>query len=78
MCFRTEPNLTQLIRKQERNVDPDEARAQLDDRIKRIFDGEALGTICFPHGPGQAPDDDGDGKPYPDIYGMDASLTMVA
>ena len=72
LCFRTEPNLTQLIRKQERIVDRDEARVQLDDRIRRIFEGKSLGTICFPHGPGEVPDDDGDGKPYLVVMGYEA------
>ena len=48
LCFRTEPNLTQLIRKQERLVDRDEARVQLDDRIRRIFKGKGIDTVCFP------------------------------
>ena len=39
MRFLAEANLRQIIRREERHVDAGEARAQLDDRIKKIFGG---------------------------------------
>lgn len=61
--FNAEPNLTQLIAREERRIDPNEVRTQLNDRIKTIFDGRQLEMVPFPSGPYEVPDDIGDDKP---------------
>ena len=71
--FLTEANLTQVIRRQEQQVDPQEVRAQLNDRIKSIFAGAVLHLIPFPGGPYEVPDDAGDGKPLLVLIGYDAA-----
>jgi hypothetical protein len=49
----------------ERNIDPGELRAQLNDRIKSIFggNGTALESVLFPGGPWDVPDEIGNGRP---------------
>ena len=49
--FLTDANLTQVIRGMERNIDPGELRAQLNDRIKSIFGGAVLESVPFPRRP---------------------------
>ncbi|MCB1884749.1 MAG: ATP-binding protein [Geminicoccaceae bacterium] len=73
--FLQNPNLTQLIRRQERNVDPGEVRAQLDDRVRETFRGSVLNPVPFASGPHDVPDDDGDGdgRPYLAVMGYDAA-----
>jgi hypothetical protein len=61
--FLTDANLTQVIRGMERNIDPGELRAQLNDRIKSIFGGAALESVPFPGGPWDVPDEIGNGRP---------------
>ncbi len=61
--FLTDANLTQVIRGMERNIDPGELRAQLNDRIKGIFGGAAMESVPFPGGPWDVPDEIGNGKP---------------
>ncbi|MDA8048919.1 MAG: DUF499 domain-containing protein [Rhodospirillales bacterium] len=63
MRFMAEANLTQLIRREERNVDPGEVRANLKDRIHEIFAGPALELVHFPGGPFDIADDVGNGRP---------------
>ena len=63
MRFLVEANLTQIIRREERNVDPGEVRSQLNDRIRQIFNGKMLDSIPFPGGPFDVPDEVGDGRP---------------
>ena len=67
MRFLAEANLRQIIRGEERHVDPGDARAQLYDHIRDIFRGKASGAafdaICFPGGPFDVPDEVGDGRP---------------
>ncbi|KAF0116663.1 MAG: hypothetical protein FD149_1355, partial [Rhodospirillaceae bacterium] len=57
--FQAEANLTQLIRREERNVDPGDLRSQLNDRIKAIFSGQVFDAVPFPGGPFDVPDDVG-------------------
>ncbi len=52
-----------LIRGVERNIDPGELRAQLNDRIKSIFRGPLLEAVPFPGGPYDVPDEIGNGHP---------------
>ncbi len=49
--FQSEPNLTQLVRRREREVDPEELRTELRERIRRIFEGPVLELVAFPGGP---------------------------
>ena len=64
--FLAEANLTQVIRREETNVDTAEARAELNDRIKAIFGGttgSVFETVPFPASPGEVDDDLGNGRP---------------
>ena len=61
--FLAEANLTQIIRREQQHVDPEEARVQLNDRIREIFGGKVFETSVFPGGPFDVPDDVGDGRP---------------
>ncbi len=70
--FLTEANLTQIIRSEERRVDPGELRAQLNDRIKKIFSGTTLDAIPFPAGPWDVPDEVGNGRPALVVLSPDA------
>lgn len=70
--FAAEANLTQILRREERHVDPGEARAQLNDRIKAIFGGAVFNLYPFPGGSYEVPDDAGDGKPDLVLLGYDA------
>jgi hypothetical protein len=69
----TEANLTQMVRRQERQVDPGEARAQLNDRIKSIFGGQTLSLTPFPSMPNEIPDDGGEKAPYLALINYDAA-----
>ena len=61
--FLAEANLRQIIRREERHVDAGEARAELDDRIRGIFDADTFDATPFPGGPFDVPDEVGDGRP---------------
>ncbi len=63
MRFLADANLGQIIRREEGHVDPDEARAQLNDRIRQVFQGRVFDPIHFPGGPYDIPDRVGDGRP---------------
>ncbi|MGE0283361.1 MAG: DUF499 domain-containing protein, partial [Rhizobiaceae bacterium] len=70
--FNAEANLTQVIGREEKNVDPAEARTQLADRVKAIFGGQSFDLIPFPGGPWDVPDDVSDGKPRLVLLSHDA------
>jgi hypothetical protein len=73
--FLAEANLTQIIRRQEQQVDPQDVRNQLRDRIKEIFGGGASATfnlVPFPGGAYEVPDEIGDGRPLLVLIGYDA------
>ncbi|WP_287321356.1 hypothetical protein [Mesorhizobium sp.] len=70
--FNAEANLTQVIGREEKNVDPGEARTQLADRVKSIFGGQSFDLIPFPGGPWDVPDDVSDGKPRLVLLSHDA------
>ncbi len=70
--FNAEANLTQVIGREEKNVDPGEARSQLADRIRQIFGGTSLDMVPFPGGPWDVPDDVSDGKPRLVLLSHDA------
>jgi hypothetical protein len=64
--FLAEANLTQVIRREETNVDSAQARAELNDRIKTIFggtSGSVFEMVPFPAAPGDVDDDLGNGRP---------------
>ena len=73
MRFLAEANLRQIIRREERNVDAGEARAELNDRIRGIFDGKTFDARCFPGGPFDVPDEVGDGRPKLVVLSYDAA-----
>ena len=70
--FLAEANLSQIIRREEQNVDSGEARAELNDRIRRIFEGTVFDAIAFPGGPFDVPDEVGDGRPKLVVLSYDA------
>jgi Predicted ATPase (AAA+ superfamily) len=72
MRFLVEANLTQIIRRQEQHVDPGEARAQLNDWIKKTFSGSTFESVPFPGGPFDVPDEVGDGRPKLVVLSYDA------
>ncbi len=76
--FLVEANLTQVVRKEERNVDPGEARSLLIDKIKEIFSGHALELIPFPSGAYDVSDDVGDGKPKLAVISYDSITVGVS
>ena len=73
--FLTEANLTMMIRRQEKQVDLDEARAQLQDRIRSIFGDKKtkFNLVPFPSGPYDVDDAVGDGRPYLTLLSYDAA-----
>ena len=80
--FLAEANLTQIIAREERHVEPGEARPELDDRIRQIFGGAMFELVPNPGVPTDIPDDLGEGKPrlalmsY-DAFGVGQNLTAV-
>jgi hypothetical protein len=75
--FLTEANLTMMIRRQEEQVDPGDARAQLQDRIRSIFGGPALNLVPFASGPYDVPNDAGDGRPFLVLLSYDAETVKA-
>ena len=70
--FLTEVNLGVLIRRQMKQVDTNEARNLLQDRIRTIFAGKTFNLIPFAGGAYDVADDAGDGKPNLVLIGYDA------
>jgi hypothetical protein len=70
--FNAEANLTQVIAREEKNVDVESARIELRDRIKQIFGGSTFDFVPFASGPYEVPDDIGDGKPRLVLLSHDA------
>ncbi len=62
--FLAEANLTQIIRREETNVDREAARSRLNAYVRDLFAGQNLNLIPFAAGPHDVPDDDGSGRPY--------------
>jgi hypothetical protein len=74
--FLAEANLTQVIRREETNVDSGQARAELNDRIKTIFGGttgSVFEMIPFPAAPGEVDDDLGNGRPRLAVMAYDGT-----
>lgn len=72
MRFLAEANLTQIVRRTEDHVDAGEARAELNDRIREIFDGRTLDAVAFPGGPFDVADEVADGRPKLVVLGYEA------
>ena len=72
MRFLAEANLRQIIRRTEDHIDAAEARAELNDRIRQIFDGKTLEALPFPGGPFDVPDEVADGRPKLVVLGYEA------
>lgn len=70
--FLAEANLTQIVRREERNVDAKEVRAQLNAGIRRIFEGKTLEAVCFPGGPHDVADEAGESRPKLVVVSYDA------
>ncbi len=74
--FLAEANLTQVIRREETNVDSAQARADLNDRIKDIFGGttgSVFEMVPFPAAPGEVDDDLGNGRPRLAVMSYDGT-----
>ena len=69
--FLAEANLSVVIRREEQHVDPAEARAELNDRIREIFGGKTFEMVPFPGGPFDVPDEVGDGRPKLVVFAYD-------
>ena len=74
MRFRVEANLTQMVRKAMKDVDPDEVRRLLNERIRELFDGRGYNfeLLPFPSAVHEVPDEVGDGRPFLVVLGYDA------
>ena len=74
MRFRVEPNLTQIINREMREVDADEIRTLLNTRIQDLFRTGSgnFALIPFPAGPYEIPDEVGDGRPCLVVLNYDA------
>lgn len=70
--FLAEANLTQIIRREETNIDREQARSRLNAYIRDLFTGPNLNFVPFVSGPHDVPDDDGNGRPYLAMPGYDA------
>ena len=71
MRFLAEANLSVIIRREEQHVDPGDARAELNDRIRDIFAGKMFEIVPFPGGPFDVPDELGDGRPKLVVFSYD-------
>ena len=74
MRFRVEPNLTQIINRAMREVDPGDLRDVLKTKIKDLFTGRIgdFELVPFPAGPYEVPDEVGNGSPYLVVLHYDA------
>jgi len=72
MRFLAEANLNQIIRRAEGNIEAEEVRVELNDRIGRIFDGKEFEAVPFPGGPFDVADEVADGRPKLVVIGYDA------
>jgi len=71
MRFLVDANLNQIIRREERNVNAGDARAQLNDRIRQVFGGRTFDLVHFPGGPYDVDDNVGSGRPKLAILSYD-------
>jgi hypothetical protein len=64
MRFQPQANLTQVIRREQDNVDAGEIRSELNHRIRKVFEGPLFEQVFFPGGPWDVPDEIGRGRPF--------------
>ena len=74
MRLTVEPNLKRIIRRQMADVDGDEVRGLLHERIRDLFGktGGKFGLQAFPAGPYEVLDEVGDGRPSLVVMGYEA------
>ncbi|HOE12788.1 MAG TPA: DUF499 domain-containing protein [bacterium] len=74
MRFMVEPNLNQVIRKQMEDVDSEDLRNELRERIRKLFSGgkSPFNLVAFPSGPYEVPDEVGDGRPLLVVHWYEA------
>jgi hypothetical protein len=70
--FLAEVNLNLLIKRQEDQVDREDARAELLDRIRSVFSGNTFELVPFAAGPEDVGDDVASGRPRLVLIGYDA------
>lgn len=70
--FLADVNLNLLIKRQEDQVDREDARDELRDRIQAVFTGNTFELMLFAAGPEDVPDDTGAGRPRLVLIGYDA------
>lgn len=70
--FLAEANLNLIIRRQQREVDRDRARSDLQDRIRSVFAGATFELVPFAAGSEDVGDDVGDGRPRLVVISHDA------
>ena len=76
--FSSEPNLTQIIRRRERDVDPQDVRAHIRATVDEIFKGKVFRLVLYPGGPWDVADDAGDGHPYLVLLSYEAETVKAA
>lgn len=74
--FMVEPNLTQMIHRRERLVDPGDVRNRLNDAIRTIFKGDVFQAVFFPAMPNDI-DDTVTPKPLLAIMGYEATAVSI-
>ena len=72
--FMVEPNLTQMIHQREKQIDPQEIRARLNDTIKTTFSGKVFNLVAFP----SIPNDIADNADKPQLVVMGYEATSVS
>ena len=74
MRLMVEANLEQVIRRQMAEVDTNEVRNVLNERVRDVFgkSGGKFSLVPFPAGPYEVPDEVGDGRPFLVVMGYEA------
>jgi hypothetical protein len=70
--FLADVNLNLLLKRQEEQVDREDARDELQDRIHAVFTGNTFELVLFAAGPEDVGDDVGTGRPRLVLIGYDA------
>lgn len=74
--FMVEPNLTQMIQRQERSVDPNDVRTRLNEAIRRVFEGKVFQPVFFPAMPNDI-DDSTTERPLMAVLGYEATAVST-
>ena len=74
MRLMVEANLEQVIRRQMIEVDSNDVRNVLNERVREVFGkaGCRFSLVPFPAGPYEVPDEVGDGRPFLVVMGYEA------